>query len=110
MKQKLDTPTAVRIDARCPANTGNRRRQDVAGAARDAGARRRTRLTGAQDAQRRRKSQLAPLIRRGVPTFVAAGPEVVDDFPTSVPVAPRELDVIETYLGALLDDALGKRE
>jgi hypothetical protein len=110
MRQKLDTPSAVRIGARCPANTGNRRHQDVGGAARDAGARRRTLLTGAPNAQRRRKPQLAPLTRRRVPTFVAVGPEVVDDFPTPIPVALRELDVIETYLGALLDDALGKRE
>jgi hypothetical protein len=32
---------------------------------------------------------------------------VVDDFPHAIPVNPRELDVIETYLDALLDDALG---
>jgi hypothetical protein len=107
MRQKLDTPSAVRIDAPCPANTANRRGQDVRGATREAGGRRRTRLTGAPDAQRRRKSHLAP---RGVPTVVAAGPEVVDDFPTPIPVVPSELDVIETYLGALLDDALGKPE
>jgi hypothetical protein len=28
----------------------------------------------------------------------------------AIPVAQRELDVIETYLGALLDDALGEPE
>ena len=33
-------------------------------------------------------------------------PEVVDDFPEIVPVTQRELDVIETYLGSLLDDLL----
>jgi hypothetical protein len=67
-------------------------------------------LTAAPNAQRRRKSARAPLIRRGAPTFAEAGPDVVDDFPTAIPVTPRELDVIDTYLGALLDDALGKRE
>ena len=33
-------------------------------------------------------------------------PEVVDDYPEHVPVTQRELDVIETYLGSLLDDFL----
>lgn len=33
-------------------------------------------------------------------------PEVVDDFPEFVPVLQRELDVIETYLGSLLDGLL----
>ena len=39
-----------------------------------------------------------------------AGLEVVDDLSQAIPVAQRELDVIETYLGALLDDALGEPE
>jgi hypothetical protein len=34
---------------------------------------------------------------------------VVDDLPQRVPVSQRELDVIETYLGDLLDEALGQR-
>ena len=33
-------------------------------------------------------------------------PQVVDDFPAAVPVTQRELDVLETYLGSLLDDML----
>jgi hypothetical protein len=37
---------------------------------------------------------------------VQLGPEVVDNFPQGIAVGSRELDVIETYLGALLDDAL----
>jgi len=110
MRQKLDTPSAAQIDARCPADTGSRRRQDVAGPTEQANAHRRLRLTAAPNAQRRRNSARASLIRRGAPTFVEVGPDVVDDFPTSIPVTPRELDVIETYLGALLDDALGNRE
>ncbi len=44
------------------------------------------------------------------------GPSVVDDWPEPVPVTPAELDVIETYLGRLLDEILtppgkqGRRE
>jgi hypothetical protein len=38
------------------------------------------------------------------------GLDVVDDFPPVIPVAQRELEVIETYLSALLDDALGRTE
>jgi hypothetical protein len=33
-------------------------------------------------------------------------PKVIDDFPDRVPVAARELDVIEMYLGRLLDEML----
>jgi hypothetical protein len=32
--------------------------------------------------------------------------EVVDDFPEDIPVMPRELKVIETYLAAVLDESL----
>ena len=32
--------------------------------------------------------------------------QVIDDYPEIVPVTQRELDVIETYLGSLLDDLL----
>jgi hypothetical protein len=35
---------------------------------------------------------------------------VIDDLPDVVPVRPRELDVIETYLGAVLDELLRTRE
>jgi hypothetical protein len=33
-------------------------------------------------------------------------PQVIDDFRELMPVTQRELDVIETYLGALFDDML----
>jgi hypothetical protein len=91
MRQK-----GARIDAPC--GTGQ------------ADARHRLHLPGAPRAQYPRKAGLAPLIRRRTPTLVAAGPDVVDDFPTAIPVTRGELEVIETYLGALLDGALGKRE
>lgn len=34
-------------------------------------------------------------------------PEVLDDLPTLVPAMQREIDVIETYLGSLMDKILG---
>jgi hypothetical protein len=37
-------------------------------------------------------------------------PQVVDNFPTVVPVSQRELDVLETYLGSLLDDLLKQKQ
>jgi hypothetical protein len=40
----------------------------------------------------------------------AEGPQVVDDFREAIPVSQRELDVIETYLGAVLDDMLKRTE
>ena len=110
MRQKLDTPSAARNDARCPVETGNQRRQSIVGPTGQADARRRPRLIDGPNAQPRRKSRLAPLIRREVPTLAEAGAAVVDDFPAAIPVTPRELDVIEVYLGTLLDDVLGKRE
>jgi hypothetical protein len=36
-----------------------------------------------------------------------AGPKVTDDFPEFAAVLDRELDAIETYLGARLDEMLG---
>lgn len=33
-------------------------------------------------------------------------PIIVDDWPDQVPVTPAEFDVIETYLGRLLDEIL----
>jgi hypothetical protein len=40
----------------------------------------------------------------------ADNPLVVDDFRDVMPVSQRELDVIETYLGAVLDDMLKRAE
>ena len=37
-------------------------------------------------------------------------PRVIDDFPQTVPVDARELEVIETYLGALLNELMGPQE
>jgi hypothetical protein len=65
-------------------------------------------LTDGPSARRRRNSELARPIRRDAVT--GAGLVVVDDFPQEIPITRRELDVIETYLGSLLDDALGGAE
>jgi len=43
-----------------------------------------------------------PQLNNGRP-FLAADLVVVDDLPRPVPVTSGELEVIETYLGALLD-------
>ena len=37
-------------------------------------------------------------------------PQIVDDFPEVVPVTQRELDIIETYLGSMLDDMLKRMQ
>jgi hypothetical protein len=37
-------------------------------------------------------------------------PDVIDDLPDVVPVGSQELDVIETYLRAVLNGLLGARE
>jgi hypothetical protein len=95
-----------RIDAPCPVGTVNRHHHHVAGETGRADARHQLHLP----AQNHPKAALAPLIRRRAPTLVAAGPDVIDNFPTAMPVTRGELEVIETYLGALLDDVLGKRE
>ena len=42
--------------------------------------------------------------------YTSNNPLVVDDFRDVMPVSQRELDVIETYLGAVLDDMLKRTE
>jgi len=36
--------------------------------------------------------------------------EAVDDFPEAIPVTARELEVIETYLSAVLDELSGRAQ
>jgi hypothetical protein len=64
-------------------------------------------LTDGPNSRRRRNSELARP-RRDPVTW--AGRIVADDFPEEIPITRRELDVIGTYLGALLDDTLGVPE
>jgi hypothetical protein len=75
---------------------GIRRRRDV-----------RRRPTRAQvHARRGRTSKPSRPIRPSPVKFNA--PEIFDNYPQTVPVAQRELDVIECYLSELLDEALGR--
>src|SRR5262249_11707715 len=106
MKPKPDTPPEGRIDAAYPRGRGDRRRKHLAGG----DGRRRPRLTEEPNGLRGRKSKLGRPIRGGSLRFVQPDPDVVDNFPKAIPVASRELDVIETYLGALLDEAFGGPE
>lgn len=92
MRRKLDLHTGDRADP------VTRRRHKVSGATGQA----------AVPARRWRNSDRARQIR---PEAIAlADPGVVDDFPAAIPVSQRELEVIETYLGDLLDGALGRPE
>jgi hypothetical protein len=70
-----------------------RRRQGATGATRTA----RVPVRNRRGADRARSSRPEAIARPGV----------VDDFPQTILVSQRELDVIETYLGDLLNDALG---
>ena len=103
MRWKSGSPSGARI-----ARTDAGGRPRWAGQTRQAQVQRRPRLTDGPNAQRRRRSELARRIRRGAARW--AGPGVVDDFPQEIPITRRELEVIETYLGALLDDVLGRSE
>ena len=52
-----------------------------------------------------RRAHSHPTARR--PELPKQGPQTIDDFPEVMSVTRGELDVIETYLGALLDEMLG---
>jgi hypothetical protein len=51
-------------------------------------------------------NQIAAAVQGGQPPAL----HVIDDLPDAVPVRPQELDVIETYLGAMLDELLQARK
>jgi hypothetical protein len=57
----------------------------------------------------RRRGQKSGVVSRISPTKLI-GSAILDDLPQPVPVSQRELDVIETYLGDLLDETLGRSE
>src|SRR5882757_11577323 len=98
MSRKPNSPSGVRIDP------VGRVSQDVAGRTRRVPVQRRSQFRDAPGDQHPRKSGSAQPIRT---TPISSNyPEVVDDFPQTIPVGRRELDVIETYLGSLLDCAL----
>jgi hypothetical protein len=105
MKPKLSTPAGTRICAAAPIGIAERSRHGRA--TRSSEVQRRPHTANAQLG---RKSGSARQTRSRSALFAALEPSVVDDFPQPIPVSSRELDVIETYLGALLDDALGNWE
>ena len=77
-------------------DSGNLRRRNVGGSNRRAGV----------ASRGGRKSDVVSPIRASKPI----GLTIIDDLPQPVPVSQREFDVIETYLGDLLDEALGRPE
>jgi hypothetical protein len=95
MSRKVDTgigPGTMRV------------RQDRLGSTVQAWVRPQPGSCGATGAQNLPTSKPALLTQGEVTAPVA--PVVVDDFPALIPVVQRELDIIETYLGVLLDDVL----
>ena len=85
-----------------------------AGVHRKVGAKRRHRLArptsparAAHASGRRGTLSVDRDIRVGPVGPTIGAPRVLDDFPTLLPVLDRELEVIETYLGASLDELLG---
>ena len=103
MRRKLGLISGARKD-------GDVRPLDNAGAKSPRNIRRRPRVGDNSSAQRNRKCALARPIGLGEAAIIEPSLHVTDDLPQAIPLAKRELDVIETYLGALLDDVLGRRE
>ena len=88
----------ARIDAGRPTSSGGRRpNQAGSGSAPTAFPCR---------CQRSTSSEIRNWRGQFVDAVTWAVPDVVDDFPQEIPITRRELEVIETYLGALLDEAL----
>ena len=87
MRQKLDSSSGV------PPDLDTRRRPDVDSLVAPRG---------------RRHSYRAISVHPGA--LELAGPGIIDDFPHAIPISRRELEVIETYLGDLLVEALGGSE
>ena len=87
--------TAMRRNPVPRPDLGNLQRRNVGGSNRQA-----------RVASRGRKSDVVSPIRASKPI----GLTILDDLPQPIPVSQRELDVIETYLGDLLDEALGRPE
>jgi hypothetical protein len=80
------------------------------GSAQAADFRRKPRLSDGPSAPRTRKVQPVQPISRQAVKPVALDAAVLDNFPESIPVSQGELDVLDTYLGALLDEVLGQLE
>ena len=104
MERKPASTSRTRIDV----DIGGR--QNLAGSAQAAIIQRQPRLSDGPSARRSRKLQpVQPISREAVKT-IDLDAAVLDDFPESIRAFQAELDVIETYLGALLDEVLGQPE
>jgi hypothetical protein len=55
----------------------------------------------------RRRVPIRPAVRQAI-HGPPRGLKVVDDLAMSVPVGGREIEVLETYLGSIIDDFLDK--
>lgn len=92
--------TSARVDRKLSRELGRTR-----GSARTAARRRAAHAAkslGDQSLDRGRSARPA-----GPQATSITGPEVTDDFPEFAAVLDRELDAIEAYLGACLDEVLG---
>jgi hypothetical protein len=104
MRWKAGSPRGARIARIDP---GTRPRQDGTSPTRQAQVQRRPRSDNGPRVRGRGRSELARPVRRDGITW--ASPRVIDNFPQEIPITRREIDVIETYLGVLLDDTLESR-
>ena len=104
MERKPASTSRTRIDV----DIGGR--QNPAGSAQAAIVQRQPHLSDRPSARRNRKLQPVPPINRETVKTIDLDAAVLDDFPESVRAFQAELDVIETYLGALLDEVLGQPE
>jgi hypothetical protein len=102
---------------RRPASTSRTRtdvdiggRQNLAGSTQADSTQRQPRPSDGPSAQRNRKVQPVQPISGETVKAMGLDAAVLDDFPESIRVFQAELDVIETYLGALLDEVLGQPE
>jgi hypothetical protein len=100
MERKAASPSADRIIA------DTRERRDDSRLLRHEGSQHRA----CAAKTRHRKPYPTLHIDPDVKGFDKTNPHVVDGFPQAIPVLERELDVIETYLGSLLDQMLGHKE
>ena len=67
--------------------------------------------TQCRRAQNNQTAEPARLIAADRPVRNAGSAvEAVDDFPEAIPVTARELEVIETYLSAVLDELSGRAQ
>ncbi len=91
--------TSARVDRKLSRDLGTRSSASTAARRRAAHA---AKSLGDQSLDRGRSARPA-----GPQATSITGPQVTDDFPEFAAVLDRELDAIEAYLGAYLDEVLG---